>query len=165
MTWHYNMRQHFYRLLTIWYICRHDSKCKPVVCSFDRLVFVWHATFAGGEGGFWIWARAFLGPVCIILDPIDSGWGDLAVNCSTPHLFEEHANQRPTTILHYDQWSPPVQFSRHVHITDITVSLPCLTHFVVPCAQMFTSRIRIRLDIVIYIHAKWKSYMSKFINP
>ena len=124
MTWHYNMRQYFYRLLTIWYICRHDLKCKPVVCSFDRLVFVWHATFAGGEGGFWIWARAFLGPVCIFLDPINGGWGYLAVNSRASHLSEEHSNHRSTIILHYDQWCSQVPFPRHIHIPVIAISFP-----------------------------------------
>ena len=125
----------------LWY----DSKQKPVVSSFSRGT-VFYPTVAGGEGGFWIWAWAFLGPVCIFLDPINGGWGYLAVNSRASHLSEEHSNHRSTIILHYDQWCSQVPFPRHIHIPVIAISFPYLTHLVISCTQMSPSRIVIELD-------------------
>ena len=116
---------------------------RPVVSAFSRGT-VCCPTVAGGEGGFWIWAWAFLGPVCIFLDPIESVWGDLVENCNTLHLFEEHANNCSTSVLMNDHWSSHVEAPWHVHITVITIFFPCLTHFDVLCAQMSTSTIGIK---------------------
>ena len=126
----------------LWY----DSKQRPVVSSFSRGT-VFYPTVAGGEGGFWIWAWAFLGPVCIFLDPIESVWGDLVENCSTLHLSEEHANNCSTSVLMNDHWSSHVEAPWHVHVTIITIFFPCLTNFDVLCAQMSTSKIGMKLDI------------------